>query len=88
MAEPTATIRVRRDTREQINELAKCAGVSAPELVGRLVEQARSDALFAEHAAAYARLRESNPALLAEIEAEDSAWDRTDLARAQGNRGG
>jgi hypothetical protein len=79
MAEPTATIRVRRDTREQINELAKRAGMSAPDLVGKLVEQARSDALFAAHAAAYERLREDNPALLAQIEAEDAAWERTDL---------
>lgn len=83
MAEPTATIRVRRSTREQINELAKRTGMSAPDLVGKLVEQARTDELFAAYAAAYERLREGSPALLAQIESEDAVWERADLARTQ-----
>jgi hypothetical protein len=83
MAEPTATIRVRRETREHINELARRAGMTAPDLVGELVDRARSDALFAEHTAAYERLREDNPALLAQINAEDADWERADLSRPQ-----
>jgi hypothetical protein len=82
-AEGTVTIRVRRATREHINELARLAGVDAPELVARLVEQARTDVLFAEHAAAYGRLRDRSPDLFAEIAAEDAAWERADLARPE-----
>ena len=81
MAQSTTTIRVRRDTRDKINRLAEAAGLSAPELIGRLVDRADDQALFAAHADAYEALRRDEPDLLAEIEAEDAAWQASDLAR-------
>lgn len=81
MAQTTTTIRVRRDTRDKINRLAEAAGLSAPELVGRLVDRADDQALFVAHADAYEALRRDEPDLLAEIEAEDAAWHASDLAR-------
>ncbi len=85
MAGTTTTIRVRRETRDKINRLAAACGVSAPELVGRLVDRADDDELFAAHAAAYDALRLDEPHLLAEIEAEDAAWHASDLARPLSN---
>jgi len=79
MAETTATIRVRRDTRDKIHRLAEAAGVSGPELVGRLVDRAEDRAMFAAHADAYETLRRLEPHLLAEIEAQDAAWHASDL---------
>ena len=81
MAQSTTTIRVRRDTRDKINRLAEAAGLSAPELIGRLVDRADDQALFAAHADAYEALRRDEPDLLAEIETEDAAWQASDLAR-------
>lgn len=43
----TTTIRVRRETRDKINRLAEAAGLSAPELVGGVVDRADDHALFA-----------------------------------------
>ena len=76
----TTTIRVRRETRDRLNRLASARGLSAPELIGQLVDRAEDDELFAGHAAAYDALRGSDPDLLAEIEHEDQAWERPDLA--------
>jgi predicted transcriptional regulator len=76
----TTTIRVGRQTRDRLNRLASARGVSAPELIGQLVDRAEDDELFAGHAAAYDALRASDPDLLAEIEDEDRAWERSDLA--------
>lgn len=81
MAETTTTIRVRRETRDKINRLAAASGVSAPELVGRLVDRADEHELFAAHADAYDALHRDEPHLLAEIEAEDAGWHAADLAR-------
>ena len=81
MAQSTTTIRVRRDTRDKINRLAEAAGLSAPELIGRLVDRADDQALFAAHADAYEALRRDEPDLLAEIETEDAVWQASDLAR-------
>lgn len=80
MSEATTTIRVRRETRDKINRLAEAAGLSAPELLGRLVDRADDHALFAAHADAYDSLRRQEPDLLAEIEAEDTGWHASDLA--------
>jgi predicted transcriptional regulator len=76
----TTTIRVRRETRDRLNRLASARGVSAPELIGQLVDRAEDDELFVGHAAAYDALRASDPDLLAKIENEDRAWERSDLA--------
>jgi predicted transcriptional regulator len=76
----TTTIRVRRETRDRLNRLASARGMSAPELVGQLVDRAEDDELFVRHTAAYDALRATDPDLLAEIEREDQAWDQSDLA--------
>lgn len=76
----TTTIRVRRDTRERINRLARERGISAPELVGELVARAEEDALFVRHAAAYEELRRADPDLVRAIEREDELWERSNLA--------
>jgi hypothetical protein len=76
----TTTIRVRRETRDRINRMAGARGMSAPDLIGTLVDRAEDEELFASHAAAYAILRTDHPDLLREIEAEDGAWERSDLS--------
>ena len=76
----TTTIRVRRDTRDRINRLARARGVSAPDLIGALVARAEDEELFEGHASAHEALRTAHPDLLREIEREDSAWERSDLA--------
>ena len=57
----------------------------APELIGQLVDRAEDDELFAQHAAAYDALRGADPDLLGEIELEDHAWERSDLASPIGS---
>lgn len=79
MAE-TTTIRIRRDTRDRINRLARARGMTAPDLLGVLVDRAEDDEIFNRHATAYASLRSEHPDLLREIEAEDRAWERSDLS--------
>jgi predicted transcriptional regulator len=76
----TTTIRVRRETRDRLNRLASARGMSAPELIGQLIDRAEDDELFASHAAAYDALRATDPDLLSEIEHEDQAWEQSDLA--------
>lgn len=80
MASETTTIRVRRDTRDRINRLAGARGVSAADLIGSMIDRAEDEELFASHATAYETLKSERPDLLREIEAEDSEWDRSDLA--------
>jgi hypothetical protein len=80
MGSETTTIRVRRETRDRINRIAAARGMSAPDLVGVLVDRAEDEELFAGHATAYETLRTEHPDLLREIEAEDGAWERSDLA--------
>ena len=79
MGSETTTIRVRRDTRDRINRLAGARGMSAPDLIGVLVDRAEDDELFASHATAYETLKAVHPDLLREIEAEDGEWERSDL---------
>lgn len=76
----TTTIRVRRETRDRINRMAGARGVSAPDLIGALIDRAEDEELFAGHATAYETLRRDHPDLLREIEAEDGAWERSDLS--------
>lgn len=80
MSSETTTIRVRRETRDRINRLAGARGLSAPDLIGALIDRAEDDELFAGHASAYEELKSEHPDLLREIEAEDGAWERSDLA--------
>jgi hypothetical protein len=54
--------------------------MSAPDLIGILVDRAEDEELFAGHATAYETLRTEHPDLLREIEADDGAWERSDLA--------
>ncbi len=76
----TTTIRVRRETRDRINRLAGARGMSAPDLVGALVDRAEDDDLFARHATAYEELNAAHADLLREIAREDEAWDQADLS--------
>jgi hypothetical protein len=76
----TTTIRVRRDTRDRINRLAGARGMSAPDLIGVLIDRAEDEELFASHATAYERLKSEHPDLLREIETEDSEWEQSELA--------
>jgi hypothetical protein len=80
MSSETTTIRVRRETRDRINRMAGARGVSAPDLIGLLIDRAEDEQLFAGHATAYETLRTDHPDLLREIEAEDGAWERSDLS--------
>lgn len=54
--------------------------VSAPGLIGQLVDLAEDDELFAQHADAYDELRRRTPDLLGEITHEDRAWEAAELA--------
>jgi len=54
--------------------------MSAPDLIGILIDRAEDEELFASYATAYETLRTDHPDLLREIEAEDGAWERSDLA--------
>lgn len=60
--------------------MAGARGVSAPDLIGALIDRAEDEELFASHATAYETLRKDHPDLLREIEAEDGAWERSDLS--------
>jgi hypothetical protein len=61
--------------------MAGARGVSAPDLIGLLVDRAEDEELFASHATAYETLRTDHPDLLREIEADDGVWERADLRR-------
>jgi hypothetical protein len=80
MSSETTTIRVRRETRDRINRMAGVRGLSAPDLIAILIDRAEDEELFASHATAYETLRTDHPDLLRDIEAEDGAWERSDLA--------
>lgn len=83
MSEST-TIRIRSETRDRLNRLARVGGISASELIAELVDRAEADELFAQHAAAFRELRDDAPASLAAIEREDAAWHESDLASPPG----
>jgi len=55
-------------------------GLSAPDLIGILIDRAEDEELFVSHATAYETLRTDHPDLLRDIEAEDGPWERSDLA--------
>lgn len=85
LARQTTTIRVRSETRDRINRLAAARGISAPDLIGALVDRAEDEELFDGHAAAYENLSAGRPDLLREIEREDGAWERSDLSGSPGD---
>jgi len=60
--------------------MAGARGLSAPDLIGVLVDRAEDEDLFLRHSTAYETLRTDHPDLLREIEAEDGAWERSDLS--------
>jgi hypothetical protein len=60
--------------------MAGARGLSAPDLIGVLIDRAEDEELFANHATAHETLRTDHPDLLREIEAEDGAWERSDLS--------
>jgi hypothetical protein len=51
--------------------------MSAPDLMGALVDRAEDEELSAGLATAYETLKSEQPALLREIEAEDGEWERS-----------
>ncbi len=60
--------------------MAVARGLSAPDLIGVLVDRAEDEELFASHATAYETLRTDHADLLRDIEAEDGVWERSDLS--------
>jgi hypothetical protein len=72
----TTTLRVRPETRDRINRLAREDRVSAPELIDRLVENEERDRLLAAMNVDFVRLR-GDEAAWADYKAETTAWDTT-----------
>lgn len=70
----TTTVRVSRTTHQRLQELAREAGVTMPELVDRLIEADRRRRLFDRANEAYAALQ-ADPAAWEEELAERRAWD-------------
>ena len=73
MAEST-TLRVRTDTRDRINRLAKEDRVAVPELVERLVAREEHERALRAMNDDFGRLRRDD-ARWAEFQAETVAWD-------------
>ncbi len=82
----TTTVRVSRQTHRRLQELAREAGVTMPELVDRLVEADRRRQLFDRADEAYAALRADTGAWEEEL-AERRAWDATLADGLAGDRG-
>jgi nicotinamidase-related amidase len=76
MASSTTTIRVRQETRAALAELAEQEGRTIIEVVARLVDAARANAMFDHHIAITTGLGEP-PAIPAAFEAEQSVLDGT-----------
>jgi hypothetical protein len=70
----TTTLRVRPDTRDRLNRLAREDRVSAPELLERLVEREEQDRLLKTMNDDFQRLRGDEPAWQ-EFKAETTLWD-------------
>ena len=70
----STTLRVRPDTRDRLNRLAREDGVSAPELLERLVEQEEAARALRSMNSDFERLRADTGAWR-EFEAETAAWD-------------
>lgn len=72
----TTTLRVRPDTRDRLNRLAKDIEVSAPELLDRLVEREEQERCLLAMNADFVRLRE-DPGAWADFKRETAEWDTT-----------
>ena len=70
----TSTLRVRIDTRDRLNRLAREDGVSAPELLERLVHQEEDARLLRAMNDDFARLR-GDASAWARFRTETDAWD-------------
>ncbi len=70
----TSTLRVRIDTRDRLNRLAREDGVSAPELLERLVSREESARLLRAMNDDFARLR-GDAEGWGHFRAETDAWD-------------
>jgi predicted transcriptional regulator len=72
----TTTLRVRPDTRDRLNRLAREDDVSAPELIDQLVEKEEEDRRLAAMNADFERLRDDEHAW-ADFKTETAEWDTT-----------
>jgi hypothetical protein len=72
----TTTIRVSLHTRNELQDLARMAGVSMQQVLDQALEQYRRRQILEATNAAYAVLR-SNSAAWTELEEERSQWDVT-----------
>lgn len=70
----STTLRVRTDTRDRLNALAREVGVSTTELLDRLVAREEAARLLTRMNEDFARLR-GDEAAWADFQAETEAWD-------------
>ena len=79
----TTTLRVRPDTRDRINRLAKEDSVTAPDVIDRLVDKEEQDRLLAAMNSDFDRIR-GNEVAWADFKAETAEWDSTSGDRGSG----
>jgi hypothetical protein len=72
----TTTLRVRPETRDRINRLAREDRVAAPELIDRLVEKEEQERQLLAMNQDFDRLRQDEAGWAA-FKAETDAWDTT-----------
>lgn len=72
----TTTIRVSRNTRDTLHQLARDAGVPIQTIIDQALEQYRRQHMLNTANAAYAALR-ADPQAWQEAEAEQEVWDDT-----------
>lgn len=72
----TTTLRVRPDTRDRINRLAREDNVTAPDVIDRLVEKEEQDRLLSAMNSDFERMRGDEVAW-ADFKAETAEWDST-----------
>ena len=72
----SSTVRIRKETRETLRELAREAGAPMQDVLAAAVELYRRELLLARTNAAYAALRADSRRWQAELE-ERAAWEAT-----------
>jgi hypothetical protein len=72
MQSDTATIRVRRETRDLLAEQARAEGVSLSSLLARFAQERQNAEIWSSE-----RVADSADAANAGVQEEDSAWDTT-----------
>ena len=75
----TTTLRVRPQTRDALNRLAKDDNISAPELLERLVAREEEERLLRAMNSDFAALR-ADPTAWRDFKAETDAWDAASAA--------